>query len=315
MARLPDSTRAQLNALRAGKPQELKGAVCVPLTGTGAGPQLCSLTKALRLGTLTVTELDGGARVPELEARNDGDLPVLIVPGAELLGGLQNRVVNAPVVIMPACTLRVPVSCIEQGRWSPRQREGGFSSKGRSVPPTLRYGLYRSSGASLAKRRNRRSDQGLIWEEVQREARRRGVGSRTSALSDVLDATDGHDDAEVPWEPLGDQLGVVVVSPEHVGLDLFSTTSSFEEHGRASIQAYARSAEDGAVATLPEEAGTRAEALLRSLVDAAWTQHAGVGAGVELRARVGTAEVVALTLNDTLVYLSAVTAPRAGRQL
>jgi hypothetical protein len=57
---------------------------------------------------------------PRAALVNKGSRPPLIVDGEELVGAKQNRVVNLTILVAAASTLKIPVSCIEAGRWSAR---------------------------------------------------------------------------------------------------------------------------------------------------------------------------------------------------
>ena len=49
---------------------------------------------------------------------NKSDRMVLILDGEELVGIKQNRIVNTTILIAANTTTVIPVSCVEQGRWS-----------------------------------------------------------------------------------------------------------------------------------------------------------------------------------------------------
>ncbi len=51
-----------------------------------------TLDEALAAKTATVTEVSESGSVPELYFQNEGDLPVLLLDGEELVGAKQNRV-------------------------------------------------------------------------------------------------------------------------------------------------------------------------------------------------------------------------------
>ena len=69
---------------------------------------------------VTIREVDGGGRVPEVQVTNIGDRPVLFIDGDELIGAKQNRVVNLTILVPAFTTLKIPVSCVEAGRWKAR---------------------------------------------------------------------------------------------------------------------------------------------------------------------------------------------------
>jgi hypothetical protein len=68
--------------------------------------------------------------VPELLVKNLAPSPVLILDGEELIGAKQNRIVNLAILVAAGQTLRIPVSCVEAGRWVHRSRE--FAAAGRA---------------------------------------------------------------------------------------------------------------------------------------------------------------------------------------
>jgi hypothetical protein len=107
----------------------------VPLRGEGHQARFQDYllaSEAIDAGVLTVTEVDEAGTVPELLAVNDADRPILLIDGEELQGAKQNRIVNTSVLLPPKSKKRIPVSCVEEGRWS-------------QVSPTLRAGNYAPS--------------------------------------------------------------------------------------------------------------------------------------------------------------------------
>ena len=96
--------------------------------------------------------------VPFLEAENKSEDLALILDSEILAGGKQDRVLNQPVMLRPGQTSRVPVSCIEQGRWS--SSVGLFASVG-SVPSQLRserLGIWTETSKSRKRHRARREN-------------------------------------------------------------------------------------------------------------------------------------------------------------
>src|SRR5437762_1929996 len=71
-----------------------------------------TLSEAIALGEVLVNERSQ-ASVGELRVVNNGALPVLILDGEEVVGGLQNRVVNTTLLIPAKTIFDLPVSCIE----------------------------------------------------------------------------------------------------------------------------------------------------------------------------------------------------------
>ena len=93
------------------------------LRGQNGGPEYITLREALERGVFTVTEVSEGGSVPELMVANKGDVPVLLLDGEELRGAKQNRILNTTILVAPKSSTKVPVSCVEHGRWSYQERE------------------------------------------------------------------------------------------------------------------------------------------------------------------------------------------------
>jgi len=87
-------------------------------------------------GGLRVREVDESGSVPELVVENPLDSRVLLYDGEELVGAKQNRILNVSVLVEAKTTLRIPVSCVEQGRWS--RRSAFFSAGGHVAHVELR---------------------------------------------------------------------------------------------------------------------------------------------------------------------------------
>src|SRR4051812_44653408 len=94
-----------------------------------------SLDEALA-GGLDISEVNEAGDVGELAVRNPLDRGVLLYDGEELVGAKQNRILNVSVLLGAGSTARIPVSCVESGRWAwraPPLLSGG--ARGRPRPP------------------------------------------------------------------------------------------------------------------------------------------------------------------------------------
>jgi hypothetical protein len=106
------------------------------LSADQAPVDFLTLDAALALGALSITEVTEGGSVPELKVVNKSDQKILLVDGEELVGAKQNRVLNTTILIAPKSETNIPVSCVEQGRWSYRSKH--FGSQSRSMSANLR---------------------------------------------------------------------------------------------------------------------------------------------------------------------------------
>ncbi len=163
-----------------GEPARAQGLVMVPLLWNGfTGISHFDLVEeAISKGNAKITETSESGQVPFLKLENNGDCPILILEGEELVGGKQNRIVNTTLVVLAGSALEIPVSCMEAGRWGYRRRDFDsgqalFRAKSRAVQKeSVMY--------SLTTELSYRSDQGAVWEEVRQSLEEFTAHSETS---------------------------------------------------------------------------------------------------------------------------------------
>ena len=177
---------AWLTGLHFGEPIADRGLALTPLY-TRSRPGIAAyrlLAAAIALGEVTVQEA-AQAAVPALRLTNTGDLPVLILGGEEVVGGRQHRVVNTSLLAPARSVFDLPVSCVEQGRWSQTTVTFGV---GETAYPLLRGKMLEQVSSGYAQLRSPATDQAAIWAEV--AARQQSVGARsaTGAMRDAYAA-------------------------------------------------------------------------------------------------------------------------------
>jgi hypothetical protein len=178
-----------------------------------------TLDDALALG---VTEVSEAGIVPQLRLLNRGDVPVFLLDGEELVGAKQNRILNLSILVPGRTNLEIPVSCVEQGRWS--WRSGGFSSADRVIYSKLRRSNAEAVTQSLASVGDRRGDQGTVWEDIASKSARMSVHSDTGAASAMYERyREDLDEFVAGIEAAPNEVGAAfVVNGRFAGLDLLA---------------------------------------------------------------------------------------------
>ena len=87
---------------------------------------------------------------------NRSDDMVFVMDGEEVVGGKQNRIVNASFLIAPKSEVALPVSCVER-RW--HDVAPSFGSGG--LPSSLFEGRRRTRSGPTSEPREATADQGL----------------------------------------------------------------------------------------------------------------------------------------------------------
>ena len=127
----------EIGKIKFGAEQSYKNLAIFPILSDYVIPfDYLTLDEALSENLIEVVEIDEGGSVPELRLINKSDKMVLILDGEELVGAKQNRIVNTTILIPAMETVVIPVSCVEQGRWSYDTER--FHSEERIMAPTMR---------------------------------------------------------------------------------------------------------------------------------------------------------------------------------
>ena len=293
--------------LRIGAPQASGPLLMFPLLKDRPDqPDYLTLDEALANGTARVEEVGEAGSVPELLFRNDGEKPVLLLDGEELVGAKQNRVLNLSILAPAHAETKIPVSCVEAHRWGYRSRH--FGSSDRAFYASGRAAKMAQVSASLATGRSRRSDQHAIWEDIAATSSRLRVQSDTGAMADIYEQRRAGVDGHV--QRLAAQAGQVgalfAIGDRIVGLDLFDSSATYAKLAPKLVRSYALDAVDLEESTQDRRAAIAdVEAFLQRLEAADAESFPAVGLGEDLRAKGDRIGAAALVHNGAAVHLCA----------
>jgi hypothetical protein len=258
----------------------LRDAACDTLAYIG-GP------RAFERGAIEVRELSDDGTVNALLVLNTSGEPVFLLDGEVLEGAKQTRVLNGSVLLAPRSKTRLPVSCVESGRW--RYTTPSFSSASYISPARLRAGKSRRVSDNLRSGRGYDAGQGEVWRSVDDMHASMGTSSPTASLSDMFDQKKMEFDAFVaPFAPHPEANGLAVFAGKRLlGVDLFNRRDVCAEYFPKLLRGAA--AEACALSGNKDNAITEAEARYRAVefldrIDALEaTAHPGIGLGEERR--------------------------------
>jgi hypothetical protein len=209
-----------LEAIQVGEGQAQGGLRVFWLHGTpGTALPIATLEEARASGALLITERDQ-ASVPEVIVENRGKAHVLLLAGEILLGGKQNRVLSADILLPPQSGPRnIAVYCVEQGRWAGSSK--GFQAKGSFAAPGLRSKVLE------------RAPQPSIWAEVEHYSRLAAAPSPTRSYQAIYEQGDvqrhlAEVERKIDSRSVPGALGAAVFVGERlVGIDLFFDAELF----------------------------------------------------------------------------------------
>jgi hypothetical protein len=297
-----------LTQFQPGEAVEHRGVVIAPLFPTrNPGCAYLTLDEALPRG-FAVTETDAAGTVPELAVENPLTDKVLLYDGEELVGAKQNRILNVTVLVAEQTAVRIPVSCVEEGRWSFRSVAMGAAGH------VSHANLRRRKAETLAATPLARGiAQGEVWNEVRAKADRMDACPPTGAVNDVYAAHRVSLDqleAQFPVEP--GQCGALLALGDTLCLDWLSRPDAFAQLWPKLRRGYlldALEALDGEAA-----APDTIAAFIDAITAARPAQQPSVGLGNDIRLRGERVIGSGLELDGELLQLSAFTSDRGAER-
>jgi hypothetical protein len=273
-----------VSSLEIGQPQIEGGLAVFPLFRKDAAVMdYLLLDEALDLELAHVTEVSEAGHVPELAFENDSPQRVLLVDGDELLGARQNRIVNISILVGAGKKLVIPVSCVEQGRWS--YRSARFAAAKRSLFASAKAKKMASMSRAMRDGGSRRSDQREIWSGISAQMSARRVESDTGAMSDLYEAVEPDLDRYAKaFTVQPGQAGAVFADGSRViGLELFDAPEAFGKCFGKMVRSYAL---DVVEAPMPVDAAAvkiEVRRFLDEMLKAATEKYAALGDGEDVR--------------------------------
>ncbi len=298
--------REYLGQIKVGRTQRYRNVALFPLLSEyEAALDFVTLDEALAGGLIEVTEVSQGGSVPELKVVNKSARRVLILDGEELVGAKQNRIVNTTLIVEGYSTTVIPVSCVEQGRWS--SKGAAFHSEERIMSAELRAMKAGQVRDSVRQSGRFRSDQGELWAQIGEKASRMKAASPTGAMS-VLYKTQMPTLREYAsrFRPVDAQVGaVLMINGRIAGLDTFAGPGTFAKYFRKLLESYVLDAIDRLEPAGEHKVRTgEVTAFLKESLSAAVESRASVGLGHDCRLSTENLTGFGLVVDGRVLHLS-----------
>jgi len=303
-------SRVAFPEVRVGEPVRYESLSVFPLFAGMESPVEYLLSdEGIGGGTVTVEEVSEGGSVPDLLVENKGDVRILFLEGEQLIGAKQNRILNTSVLIAAKSKVKIPVSCVEAGRWRYKSRQ--FGSGETHSPSKLRGVLKMSVSASLRQSGSHMSDQGKVWAEVARQQRSLGTSSDTSAMSDTFENyKERVAEFQDKLKYVDGATGVAVaIGKKVVAVDMFDKPSTCQKVWNRLLSGFVLDALEAAKSGEAHVNAADVKDVLTTTSGMSWEKAEPVGEGEEYRAESGAdVHASALTFRESPVHLSVVMA-------
>ncbi len=231
----------RVESVSVGAPQTYSGLTIYPLTSrSSSGPDYLTLDQATRQKAVEIAEKEGG-QVDQVTIRNNSRRPVFIMDGEEIIGAKQNRILNSSVPIPGRKSAALPVSCVEQGRWTgstDRFTSGGTqlfakARQSKVADVNRNYAAEPSAGA--------RSDQQKVWAHVAAKRTSMRLGNEAGPMHEAYTKNAVKiDDYVKHFHVVKGQVGALfVIRGEIVGADIFDQNETLRSLLPKMVKSYA----------------------------------------------------------------------------
>jgi len=303
----------RLSQISLDEPQVFRNLVLFPLIAEEKiEPRYQLLDDTLAKGSARITEVSESGSVPELKFTNDGDRPVLLLDGEELVGAKQNRILNLTVLAPARKTIVIPVSCVEAGRWHAESSE--FTSAGRAHFAAGRAQKAAHVSASLRTSGTRHSNQGEVWANISEKSERMESYSDSSAAAAMYETHQARlDDYLGAFSAIENQAGALFcINGDVVGFDLFDSADTLASLLPKLVQSYALDAIDAGDREIQAEKKS-AEKLIEDAANATVERFPAVGEGDDLRLLGDHLSGGALLVDEQIIHLCVFRFQESGR--
>jgi len=292
-----------IGSVACGLLQTYRNLTVTPLLASGTeAADYFTLDEALVKSTIRVTEIPEVANVSELYLENHTQRAVLLLDGEELVGAMQNRVLNLSVLASAFEAITIPVTCVESGRWSLSTPE--FHSESRVFYAAGRAQNAEQVTEALRIAGSRKSCQQAVWRDIEDKLARMESQTHSGAMSamyeDYATALKGYIEA---FESVPNQAGAIFQINEQVrGLELFDSPETFRKLMPKLIQSYALDALDDWGEVTPTVSDTN---FLNIIADTPTQQFPSLGEGDDIRFTSKRVVGGALSVRDRIIHLAA----------
>ncbi len=151
---------------------------------------------------------------------------------------------NTTIIVPGDSTIVIPVSCVEQGRWS--YKSPHFSTNDRIMSGHLRAMKSQQVNCSVREERSFRSDQGALWDEISIKSNRHEAFSPSMNMGEIYEKEKlGLGEYEAGFNKIVSQIGAVfMINGKIAGMDCFGKPETFSSVFRKLVGSYALDAID-----------------------------------------------------------------------
>ncbi|MCX8010577.1 MAG: hypothetical protein N3A61_05445 [Ignavibacteria bacterium] len=271
---------------------------------------------AIKRNLIQVKEIDEGGRVNDILVENLSTEFVFFTDGDVLVGAKQNRVLNTSVLLAPNSKTKIPVSCVEQGRWSYRSKV--FRETDYTIPTSMRASKAEDVRRNLLSDSAPYADQYKVWSQTILFAKSYDAESSTSDLGAVYEKEASNFDKFVNSFKCSERANGLAIFLKHslLSIDLFNRTDIYAEYFPRILKGAAMDAfalKDDSSPLKQAEAEYKTLAFLDKFDEINFETYPAVGVGTEKRFETNELTGFELIYEKHMIHLSALNYEKANK--
>ena len=260
-----------------------------------------TLKKAYEMGLVEIKELEH-SQVDTIFCKNDAVVPLLLIDGDEIIGAMQNRIINDSMLVPANSHMNIPVSCTEHGRWR-------YESDKRDFSPSL-FSLDFSSRRHKSRAAHENRDyQCEVWDSISELEGRHSFRSKTSALKDNYEHSKvSQDDYLKNYEIKKGQNGAIFfINGVFKGFELFYNHSIYKEYHEKTFRSYIIEAIASSKSNKEIDEGLynrEINSALNDISSAVFEKHNTLGLGYNYKFGTESSSGSGLVFEDELIHMT-----------
>ncbi|MEO0275732.1 MAG: DUF6569 family protein [candidate division WOR-3 bacterium] len=292
----------EIERIEVGEPFFIKNLLLYPLyfeNGSKFNP--FSLDEALNNKIVRIEEVNGG-KINEVIFKNLSNERVFAIDGEEIIGALQNRVINTAFLAEEKTEFLLPVTCVEEGRWSGNKKE--FSS-GEMSFVTIRSVLCKTVNKSLYEKKKFEANQSIVWEKVRETLKSLKVNSKTLSMHDTYNQC--KDEIEKYIEDLNFNSAnglIAFAGKDFLCMDFFNSKNLFNKYKLKILKGYAIDALSRRNETTNIRKKEEIEEIIHEIKNSKKDKFKSISLGNEIRFETKNFVGRALEYNDEILHLA-----------
>ena len=216
-----------LKHLSLAERQNYENMTVVPiLSDTNTPFDVLDLKEGLKMGLVKIEECDN-SNIEQVKLKNNSVSPLILLDGEEIAGSLQNRIVAQTMIIPPKSEMEIPVNCSEKGR-------NEYKSE-------FQYSDYIANSNTRRKKVYNKNNplQEVVWNSIDDLETDKNTSSKTKALRDSYEKNKYDIDSYLKhFKMENNQIGVICVVENKVGLEIFNNHSLYEKYNEMLLRSY-----------------------------------------------------------------------------